>query len=99
MNSMNAIGVRASVMSVLSAGTAGVAPAWGLGRWLSDALRRIQCYRRLRQERNQLLALGDRDLHDIGISRVDAIRIANRSTWDVCRHPAPHDLDLRSPQL
>ena len=99
MNSMNAIGVRASAMNVLPARTAGVAPAGSLGSWLSGALTRIQCYWRLRRERNQLLALGDRDLRDIGISRVDAIRIANRSTWDVCRHPAPHNLDLRSPQL
>ena len=32
-------------------------------------------------ERRQLLALNDRDLQDIGISRVDALREAEKPLW------------------
>ncbi len=35
-----------------------------------------RAYRQARQERAQLLAMSDRDLHDIGLSRIDAIQAA-----------------------
>jgi len=38
----------------------------------------IVAYRRYRQECKQLLALDDRQLRDIGISRVDAFAAANQ---------------------
>jgi uncharacterized protein YjiS (DUF1127 family) len=64
--------------------------------WLAVSLvERWQCYRRARQERNQLLGLGDRELRDIGMSRVDAVREAGRSLWQGC---ASFDRDLRRPQ-
>jgi len=63
--------------------------------WLAvSALERWRCYRRARQERAQLLSFGDRDLRDIGLSRVDALRQANRSLWSGCV-PSAIDLDLR----
>lgn len=71
----------------------------GFGSWLADVLARISCYRRLRQERHQLLAMDERELRDIGISRVDAFRIANTPQRDVCGQPVFHPRDLRSPQL
>lgn len=33
------------------------------------------------RERRQLLAMTDRDLHDLGITRVDAWREANKPLW------------------
>jgi uncharacterized protein YjiS (DUF1127 family) len=35
-------------------------------------------YLQARREREQLLSLGERDLHDIGITRVDAINAARK---------------------
>lgn len=65
--------------------------------WLAvEAVERFQCYRRARQERDQLLGLNERELHDIGISRVDALREAGRSLWNGCQS---RDFDLKSPQL
>jgi uncharacterized protein YjiS (DUF1127 family) len=37
--------------------------------------------KRAAQERAQLLSLSDRELRDIGISRVDALREADRPLW------------------
>ncbi len=37
--------------------------------------------KRAAQERAQLLSLNDRELRDIGISRVDALREADRPLW------------------
>ena len=37
--------------------------------------------KRAATERAQLLSLSDRDLRDIGISRVDALREADRPLW------------------
>ena len=42
---------------------------------------RLQIWRRRAQERRQLLAMSDRDLCDIGITRVDAWREANKPLW------------------
>ncbi len=53
--------------------------------WLAvEAVERFQCYRRARRERDQLLGLNERELRDIGISRVDAWREADRSPWAGC---------------
>ena len=70
-------------MSLISAGIDGFEPA--PAGWLARVMVRLQCYWRLHQESAQLLAMDDRDLHDIGISRVDAIREAGRSAWGGCR--------------
>jgi uncharacterized protein YjiS (DUF1127 family) len=49
---------------------------------LAMLIRRIAAaladYRQMRRERAQLLALSDRDLRDIGITRVDALRAATK---------------------
>ena len=37
--------------------------------------------KRAATERSELLSLGDRELRDIGISRVDALREASRPLW------------------
>jgi uncharacterized protein YjiS (DUF1127 family) len=67
--------------------------------WLAvEALERLNCYRKARRERAQLLGLGERDLRDIGISRVDAIREAGRSAWSDCRRSAFAGFDLGRPQ-
>lgn len=56
------------------------------GAWLAvEAIERLACYRRALRERAQLLGLNDRELRDIGISRVDAIREADRPAWSGCR--------------
>ncbi len=66
--------------------------------WLAvTAVERWQCYRRARRERAQLLGLGERELRDVGLSRVDAIREANRPLWGDCAHRS-FGLDLRRPQ-
>lgn len=56
--------------------------------WLDTALRLgaglaaiIRDVRRAAHERAQLLALSERDLHDIGITRLDAVRAAERPLW------------------
>lgn len=41
----------------------------------------LRAMRQASQERAQLLALSERDLRDIGISRVDAVRIASQPLW------------------
>jgi uncharacterized protein YjiS (DUF1127 family) len=88
-----------AITLVKALGSAPAALVFGLA-WLAvEALERFNCYRRARQERGQLLALGDRDLRDIGISRVDAFREANRSAWSGCRGPSLRDIDLGRPQL
>lgn len=41
----------------------------------------LRAMRQASQERAQLLALSERDLHDIGITRLDALRMANQPLW------------------
>jgi uncharacterized protein YjiS (DUF1127 family) len=64
------------------AGTKTAAPLFELGFQLGARLRswigRARDYRQMRHERAQLLGLSDRELRDIGISRVDAIHAATR---------------------
>jgi len=58
-------------------------------RGASDGWRaRLQCltarlwlYRQMRRERAQLLALSDRELRDIGLSRYDALHEARKPFW------------------
>lgn len=57
---------------------------FGLAWAAVELLERIQCYRRARRERAQLLGMGERDLRDLGLSRVDAIRIAESAGWRDC---------------
>jgi uncharacterized protein YjiS (DUF1127 family) len=52
-----------------------------LNRLAAQGLAVVGAWLELRRERNQLLALADRELHDIGISRVDAVSAAQRSLW------------------
>jgi uncharacterized protein YjiS (DUF1127 family) len=53
----------------------------GLTRLFGDLLALLHAYAQLRRERTQLLSLGERELHDIGLSRIDAIGAAERSLW------------------
>lgn len=52
-------------------------------------LARFAAYRQMRHERAQLLGLGDRELRDIGISRVDAIHAATKPLGILSRRHAP----------
>jgi len=80
-------------------GTAPVAAVLGIA-WLAvDLVERLNCYRRARRESAQLLGLGERDLRDIGISRVDAIREAGRSAWTACRGSSLRAMNRGRPQL
>ena len=57
--------------------------AW-IGRVFDFVIGAADAYAELRQtarERRELLTLGERELHDIGISRVDAIREADKPLW------------------
>jgi len=51
-----------------------------LSRLRAIAARLWRC-RQIQREREQLLALTDRELRDIGISRADAIHEARRPLW------------------
>ncbi len=41
------------------------------------------------RQRRQLLALDETKLRDVGISRTDALREANRQFWDIPEHLKP----------
>ncbi len=56
--------------------------------WLRVARYFLTCLDVARQRR-QLLALDDRALKDIGISRTDALREANGFFWDIPEHQKP----------
>ncbi|HEX9463996.1 MAG TPA: DUF1127 domain-containing protein [Alphaproteobacteria bacterium] len=53
-------------------------PTARFGERLQSWIRSVREYRQQRRERDQLLALSDRELRDIGLSRVDAIREATK---------------------
>ncbi len=57
-------------------------------RWLRAAHYFRTCLDVARQRR-QLLALDERKLKDVGISRIDALREANRQFWDRPEHLKP----------
>lgn len=52
-----------------------------LAAGLRLAVARLRTWRERARERRQLLAMDDRALRDIGISRVDALREANKPVW------------------
>jgi uncharacterized protein YjiS (DUF1127 family) len=49
--------------------------------WLRALIARLSHCRQIQREREQLLALTDRELRDIGISRADAIHEARKPLW------------------
>ena len=57
-------------------------------RWLRVVHYFLTCLDVARQRR-QLLALDERTLKDVGISRIDALQEANRSFWDIPEHLKP----------
>jgi len=67
----------------------------GIAGLAFEAVERLNCWRRARRERDQLLGLNERELHDIGISRVDALREASRPLMAGC---GARDFDPRRPQ-
>jgi len=59
-----------------------------LGQYLVRFAHYFQTSLDVARQRRQLLTLDDRTLKDIGISRTDALREANRNFWDI-----PEDLN------
>ena len=55
--------------------TAAIADAFG------RAVHTAMVWRERARERRQLLAMGERELHDIAITRVDALREASKPLW------------------
>ena len=53
----------------------------GLAHTVSKAVLAVHAYRQARSERIQLLTMSDRDLRDIGMSRIDALREAQKTLW------------------
>jgi uncharacterized protein YjiS (DUF1127 family) len=49
--------------------------------WWRQGARLIALWHRRAQERRELTAMGERDLRDIGISRLDARREADKPFW------------------
>ncbi len=47
-------------------------------------------HREVARQRRGLLALDELALKDVGISRIDALREANRNFWDLPKHLKPH---------
>lgn len=60
---------------------------FGLAWAAVELVERFACYRQARRERAQLLAMGERDLRDLGLSRVDALRLSTTPTWRECAKP------------
>lgn len=61
----------------------GAAQGWRakLARQTQAIAARLWLYRRRRRERAQLLALTERERRDMGITRIDAIREAEKPFW------------------
>jgi uncharacterized protein YjiS (DUF1127 family) len=49
--------------------------------WWHQGARLIALWHRRAQERQELTAMDERDLRDIGLSRLDALREANKPFW------------------
>lgn len=58
-------------------------PLRALGRVALLAVRQIHHWQDIACQRRQLLALGDRERKDIGISAADAVREGSRPFWQV----------------
>lgn len=50
---------------------------------ITNFLARVRAWQEVSWQRKELLGLSDRQLKDIGISRVDAQREADRPFWDL----------------
>ena len=50
-------------------------------RWLSGAIALLATWRRRSRERVELLALTDRELRDIGLTRYDTLSESNKWFW------------------
>lgn len=60
---------------------------------INNVLAKIKCWREISRQRSQLRKMSDAFLMDVGISRADADREAERPFWD----SAPiEDISLRS---
>jgi len=57
-------------------------------RWLR-AVRYFLICRDVARQRRHLLALDERTLKDVGISRINALHEAKRSFWDIPEHLKP----------
>ncbi len=57
--------------------------------WLRVTHYLLTC-REVARQRRGLLALDELALKDVGISRIDALREANRNFWDLPKHLKPH---------
>ncbi len=54
---------------------------------VSRLLAALCCWRQLQRERQQLLAMNDVELRDIGLSRIDAVAAAQRPSFQPCLRP------------
>lgn len=64
--------------------TASWSPERGLHRTVRNVAAGIAALRALQRaarERAELLQMSERDLHDIGVSRLDAVQAARRPLW------------------
>jgi uncharacterized protein YjiS (DUF1127 family) len=66
-------------MSILGRRLSEATPLAGLGRWVGAIRAGLATARRRAEERDALLAMGERTLKDIGLSKVDA--------WCAARQP------------
>lgn len=51
-------------------------------KWLADNNAQLRLWRQRADSRRQLLSMTDRELHDIGIDRVDANQEAAKRFWE-----------------
>jgi len=66
----------------LKAVSPGVERGWqGLLHGAQAVAGMVRAVRRASQERAQLLQMSERELHDMGISRIDAIQAVRRPLW------------------
>jgi uncharacterized protein YjiS (DUF1127 family) len=57
-------------------------PLWAsLGAAIDDAAAILFAWRERARQRRELLALNDRELHDIGLSRADAVGEGDKPFW------------------
>jgi uncharacterized protein YjiS (DUF1127 family) len=53
----------------------------GLGRLLAGGIDRVLTWQQRRAERRALQSMSDRTLHDIGLTRADALRESRKAFW------------------
>jgi len=51
------------------------------GRWCADSAARVAEWRRRARSRGDLMALGDRELSDLHLTRCDALYEASKPFW------------------